>query len=112
MPKTIFDDALTSVALAAGVSSQVLGPGRLARCRQVTFAIKFGSTCLNGAAIIQASHHQDFPGVPEDITTLNAPGAGDETRTAVVQGAFPFLRVKASALVDGNGIESVRATGN
>lgn len=109
--KTIFDDKLTTAALAAAGTSQVLGPGRLARCERVTFAVHFGTTCTVGNAIIQASHHQDFPGVPEDIVLLAAPGAGDETVTAVVVGNYPFLRVKAGATINGNGIESVRATG-
>lgn len=109
--KIVFDDMLTTAALAAGAVSQTLGPGRLARCREIAIVVQFGTTCLNGSADVEASGHQDFPGVPEVVDSVGAPGVGGETRTRHIHTPYAFLRVKANG-VDGNGIESVRAIGN
>lgn len=104
MSKTVFDDNITkSGAVGALATSEVLGPGRLARCKEILLMIRFGSTCTAGNVLVQGSMSQDFPGVPFQIGSIAAPGAGSEDVPFNLSGIYPFIRLKGDGAINGNG---------
>ncbi len=109
--KTVFDDLIGS-SILANQNTEVVGPGRLARCREIQVAIDFASDCTAGAFLVQASHHQDFPGTPRTVSTINAPGAGGETEEVNLTGIRGFLRVRGNGSINGGGADSIYMRGN
>ena len=108
----VFHDRIAT-SLGANSNSDVVGPGRLSRCTNVTVIIDFADNCTAGAFVVQGSHHQDFPGTPKTIATINAPGSGGETEITLLSvGMYPFLRVRGSAGVNGDGADAIWMQGS
>lgn len=110
--KTVFDDWLTSSGrITANSRAELLGPGRLGRCQEVQITIHFAANCTAGAAVVEQFYDQSLSGVAKTISTINAPGAGNETEGVHLTGIRGFLSVRANGTINGDGIH-VWARGN
>lgn len=109
MSRTIFDDRIAT-ALLANQNSDVVGPGRLSRCREVQFVAKFAADCNAGLVAVKEYADQDCAGTGELKGNLNA--AAGAVVSLNLTGSFGFLRAEASGAINGAGVSSIQARGN
>lgn len=98
-----FYDRIAFQIEAENAVSEVVGPGRLHRCRDLEVIISWAADTTAGVIAIEGSHHQDFPGTPEEIATVSW-SAGGKTDLVQIEGIYPFIRCRLTTASDGDGV--------
>lgn len=93
--------ALNSTTTAA---SGTVGPGQLKKCNSLAIIIHFGLGSTGGVLEVQASHHQNFPGTPWTVDTVEWEVANSSKSVMVPKEWLGgFIRIKPLTAVDGSG---------
>jgi hypothetical protein len=93
-----WDGGLRSI----GQVSETLGPARTACLEALDITIDSGGASA-GELVLEGSHHQGFPGTPTTLETFTLGPAGTQTHSVTLDSFPPFVRVRVTVAVDGQG---------
>lgn len=110
MESPVFDEQIMSAQSVLNTPSTIIGPGVLARAREISFYIVFGAGVNAGVVKIESAHDPTYPGTWAVEATVTFAAATSVQHVAIT-GVHKALRARISTAI-GVGTVDVHAVAN